>query len=432
MLDIKYRPLQFKDVLGQDRIKNVLISRIKSGKYLDTSYLISGPHGSGKTTLARIYARAMLCDDHQEGEPCNICKSCKQFLKEEHLNFEERDAAGHGTIDWVRSIVDNLSFSLFQGQKIILFDESHRMSRDSQDVLLKPIEDRKLTCIFCTTELRKMRPAIRSRCESLQLEKISSTLIVDRLKLICNAEQINCEEKALEWIVDYSNGHVRDAISALDQVSQVGSVTTDNVKRYLNVGWSTEVLCLIQSVLSDDRTKTMSLTNGLIYKLPPQDIYTNILENLIHLMYMKKSLPVPNSFDLELGSAILGKFDIGLIHSFMSKFNRSIRYLDKYMLICEMMLILEKLHRGFEEACMVDRSLSKPKSKPKSFPTSSGDKNDPETLTPIDYAGINPKIRDDGYDPFKSVSVAKLDRNIDSLDMSPKEFMNRFNMLRGK
>lgn len=418
MLDLKYRPLFFKDVLGQQKIRAVLQSRLTNDSMYDTSYIFSGPHGSGKTTLARIFARAMLCQNRQkDGEPCNSCESCTNFLNENHFNFEERDAAGHGTIDWVRSTVDSISFSLFGGKKIILFDESHRMSRDSQDVLLKPLEDRDLIAIFCTTEIKKMRPAIRSRCESLQLEKIVSKDTTNRLEHICQEEGFEYNFEALSWIVDHSQGHVRDAINSLDQVSKVGVISTDNVKEYLGVGWSTEILTLIDHILSDEESKALSLLQKLFFKLSPQDIFSNIVDNLVYLQYLNRRLYVPTYFDLNLGVDILGRFDIELVRRCMTQFNRSLRYLDRAMLTCEVMLTMEKLHRGFIER--PETVTSKPISKKNPLPTATAKENK-EYLTPVDYAGINPAKRDLPERAIKKVSVDTRD-----VSMTPNTFRKK-------
>jgi DNA polymerase-3 subunit gamma/tau len=166
--DTTYRPLTFADVLGQEGTVQLLKARLKNGTALDTSYIFSGGSGQGKTTLARIYARAMLCEnlDKNNPEPCNQCESCRSILNDSSVAFSEQDAASQGGIDQIRRIVDSLPFSVMGASKrIYLFDECHRMSKDAQDVLLKPLEERKMIGMFCTTEPEKVRGAIRSRCE---------------------------------------------------------------------------------------------------------------------------------------------------------------------------------------------------------------------------------------------------------------------------
>jgi DNA polymerase-3 subunit gamma/tau len=239
--DIKYRPLRFGDVLGQHGTVQLLKARVRQGTALDTSYVFAGYHGSGKTTLARIFARAMSCtqlvDPTGSPEPCNECDNCKDVLNEEGRIYVEKDAASNGTIDHIRAIVDDLPFAVFNASKrIYTFDEAHRMSRDAQDVLLKPIEDKKLVAVFCTTEPEKIRGPIRSRCEEYSIRKITRDDVLGRLKWILDQEQVTYEENALYAIIDHAGAHVRDAVNRLEMVSQMGSITMESVREYLNLG----------------------------------------------------------------------------------------------------------------------------------------------------------------------------------------------------
>jgi DNA polymerase III subunit gamma/tau len=237
MWDVKYRPKKFSDVLGQPGIVQVLKARLKNGTALDTSYIFSGGHGIGKTTLSRILARALLCHDLQpEGEPCNQCDNCRDILSETSHAFQELDAASSGTIDNVRSMVESLPFAV-QGaaKRIILFDEMHRMSRDSQDVLLKPIEDKRLVGIFCTTEPTKIRATIQSRCEEFTLRPITREDILARMKRVLEQEGVTYDEDAVNIVIDYSGGHVRDVLNRLEMMGQLGEITQESVREYLNL-----------------------------------------------------------------------------------------------------------------------------------------------------------------------------------------------------
>lgn len=241
MWDIRYRPLKFADVLGQPGTVQLLKARVRQGTALDTSYVFAGYHGSGKTTLARIFARAMSClqlvDPQGSPEPCNECDNCRDVLNEEGRVYIEKDAASNGTIDHIRSIVDDLPFAVFNASKrIYTFDEAHRMSRDAQDVLLKPIEDKRLVAVFCTTEPEKIRGPIRSRCEEYSIRKITREDILGRLKWILDQEGVKYEEDAIYAIIDHTGAHVRDAVNRLEMVSQMGAITMESVREYLNLG----------------------------------------------------------------------------------------------------------------------------------------------------------------------------------------------------
>lgn len=238
MWDVKYRPTTFADVIGQEGTVKVLKSRLLKGTALDTSYIFSGGHGRGKTTLARILGRALLCEDLQEGgEPCNECSNCEAILGETSMAFSELDAASRGTIDNVRHIVDDLDFvTPGAAKRIYVFDESHRMSRDAQDVLLKPLEDKRLVGIFCTTEPAKIRGTIRSRCEEYPIRKITREDILARMRTVLEQENTAFEEDAVLTVIDHCGGHVRDVLNRLEMISQMGDVTLDVVREYLELG----------------------------------------------------------------------------------------------------------------------------------------------------------------------------------------------------
>lgn len=233
----KYRPMRFVDVLGQEGAVQVLKSRLVKGTALGTSYIFSGGHGRGKTTLARILGRALLCTNlRPDGEPCNECDSCKAILNDASPALSELDAASNGTVEIVRGLVDKLDYVVTGGsKKVYVFDEVHRMSKEAQDVLLKPLEEGRLVGIFCTTEPEKIRGAIRSRCEDHPIRKITREDILKRFKTILEAESVEHEDDAVLTIIDHSGGHVRDAVSKLEMVAQMGSVTLDVVREYLNL-----------------------------------------------------------------------------------------------------------------------------------------------------------------------------------------------------
>lgn len=251
MWDLVYRPLKFSDVLGQEGAVEVLKARLKKGNALDSSYIFSGAHGSGKTTLARILARAMLCEHlTADQEPCNECDNCISILNDSSQAFHERDAASNGKVADVREIVDGLPFAVEGAPKQIhLFDEAHRLSDAGQDVLLKPIEEKLMVGIFCTTEPEKIRGAIRSRCEEHRIRKITREDIAGRLHKILAEEHVEYEEDAILTVIDCSGGHVRDTLNRLEMIAQKdGSISLEAVRDYLGLSLTTTYYDILLSL----------------------------------------------------------------------------------------------------------------------------------------------------------------------------------------
>lgn len=240
MWDIKYRPLSFGDVVGQEGSIQVLRARLLEGTAHDISYVFAGPHGCGKTTLARILARALLCRElDAKGNPCNQCDYCKSCLDETFAGFTEFDAASQGTTADMRSLVDSLAYDIPGVKKrVFLLDEAHRMSRDGQDVLLKAIEDKRMVVIFATTELTKIRDTIKSRCEVYEIRKTSRELLLERMQKVLQAEGVVFEDEAILKVIDLAKGHVRDILNKLETVSQTGPITLEQVQSRLNLGVS--------------------------------------------------------------------------------------------------------------------------------------------------------------------------------------------------
>lgn len=283
-LDVKYRPSRFEDVLGQDVTIKILKSIVGKDRGFEQSYLLSGSHGCGKTTLGRILAKTLLCDHLVEGEPCNKCSSCVSISKGMNTEcFTEIDAATNSGKENIMSILEELDYATSTGkQRIWLFDESHRLTRDALDALLKPMEDcvtgtnnRKLVCIFCTTEPEKMRSTIASRCLNLQVKHSTHEQIVDRLETICQNEGINYERSALNKIRLLSGMHIRDSIKLLELVSYLGEVNDSNLSEYKN----TDNLDLFSNLILNLGVSTRNLQetlNKINSNFSPMESYKNI------------------------------------------------------------------------------------------------------------------------------------------------------------
>ncbi len=286
-LDTKYRPRTYEDVLGQEAATAVLRQFIKEKRGFHQSYVFCGQHGSGKTTMGRILARALLCGNPQDGIPCDECTSCKVFLEGgTHECFEELDAATKSGKSDLSRIVEDVTYSTFSGKRrIYLFDESHRLSKQALDALLKPMEDtvegtedKKLVCIFCTTEPEKMVSTIFSRCApAFVIRAVPPEGIATRLAWVSAQENIEFDFDALVTIAEATECHIRDALKTLEGVSMLGRVTRQTVFQYLQLGANDRAIQMIE-LLGNDLKGAMDLANQMAMEVSPSSAYERISE----------------------------------------------------------------------------------------------------------------------------------------------------------
>jgi len=259
-LATKYRPLHYADVLGQEATIAVCRQYVKEGKGFQQSYVFAGAHGGGKTTIARILGRALLCENPRDGEPCDECSQCAAMLADKSENLIEVDAATNSGKEDMKRITEEAQFGSFSGRrKIYILDEAHELSRQAMDALLKPLEDnrrgtseKQIVCLFCTTEPEKMRPAILSRCAPLfRIRANTPQEIAARLRHICEKEGIDHDPEVLPLIAEVTECHVRDAIQAVEGVSMLGRIDRDNVARYLHLDANALYLDVLENLGSD-------------------------------------------------------------------------------------------------------------------------------------------------------------------------------------
>jgi DNA polymerase-3 subunit gamma/tau len=216
----KYRPQKFSEVVGQGHIIKTLTSALSSGK-IAHAYLFAGPRGTGKTTVARVLAKAVNCLDDKTLEPCNKCESCLEIMEGRALDLIEIDAASNRGIDEIRELRERIKFTPTRSKyKIYVIDEAHQLSKDAFNALLKTLEEPPSHAIFilATTEPYKMLPTILSRVQRFDFRKISLPDILKRLEMINKKEGIKIDEKALRIIALNAEGYQRDAESMLGQV----------------------------------------------------------------------------------------------------------------------------------------------------------------------------------------------------------------------
>jgi DNA polymerase III subunit gamma/tau len=274
-LDTKYRPKTYNDVLGQKGAIKTLRGFVRNNAGWRQSYLFAGPYGSGKTTLGRVLARSLLCEKPQEGEPCDVCGSCVSMLKGSNDAFIEVDAATNSGKADIKQILEEIDYSSFSGRrKLYLFDEAHQLSPSALDALLKPMEEnrkgsseKRLVCIFATTEPEKMRATVLSRCApAFIIHHVSSEKIADRLEWVCEKEAFTFEKEALLLIADFSEGHIRDALKAIEGVasSNNGHIGIEGVRSYLHVDRN-DLIC---ELLISDEKRTLELCEEILATTP--------------------------------------------------------------------------------------------------------------------------------------------------------------------
>jgi len=221
-LALKYRPQRFADVVGQEVVTTTLRNAIESGR-ISHAYLFSGMRGVGKTSVARILAKCLNClsFDEPTTEPCDGCESCREVMASRSIDVLEIDGASNTSVDDVRALQENLIYAPARDRyKIYIVDEVHMLSKSAFNAFLKTLEEPppRVVFIFATTEIHKIPATVLSRCLLFDFGRVSSAAIADRLRAICAAEKIEAEDAAVDLIVFQSEGSIRDAISALDQI----------------------------------------------------------------------------------------------------------------------------------------------------------------------------------------------------------------------
>jgi len=267
----KYRPMTFDTVVGQSALTTTLKNAVKSGK-LAHAYLFCGPRGVGKTTCARIFAKAINCEHPTEsGEACNNCESCQSFNEQRSYNIFELDAASNNGVEHIKTLMEQTRIPPQMGKyKVFIIDEVHMLSTAAFNAFLKTLEEPPAHVIFilATTEKHKILPTIISRCQIYDFERMTVSNIVGYLKEVAEKEGVTYEEEALNVIAEKADGGMRDALSIFDQAASFcqGNITYEKVLDDLNVLDAENYFNIIDLALENKVAETMVLLNNVIAK----------------------------------------------------------------------------------------------------------------------------------------------------------------------
>ena len=295
ILALKYRPQEFKDLIGQEVMAQTITNAIKIGK-TPNAYLLTGIRGVGKTTTARLIAKALNCfknlDKSINCSAEKICNSCKEIVESNHIDILEIDAASKTGIDDIRELIENSKYSPTSAQyKIFIIDEVHMLSKQAFNGLLKTLEEPppRLKFILATTEVRKIPVTILSRCQRFDLKRVNLEELFIHIKKISNIEGGKISESAIRMIARASEGSVRDAISLLDRalitqsINQEKEITDIDIREMLGLADRTKLINLFKEILLGDQKKSIFqlrelINNGLDSK--------NFLNDILEILYL--------------------------------------------------------------------------------------------------------------------------------------------------
>ena len=265
----KFRPDTFEEVKGQDHIVTTLKNQIISGR-IGHAYLFCGTRGTGKTSIAKLFAKTVNCEHPVDGSPCGVCDSCKRIAAGASMDVVEMDAASNNGVEDVRNIIEAVSYSPSEGKyRVYIIDEVHMLSTNAFNALLKTLEEPPSYCIFilATTEVHKIPITILSRCQRYDFKRISIDTIADRLEDIMSRENIDVEPKALRYIAKTADGSMRDALSLLDQCIAFHygeTLTYDNALDVLGAVDTAVFSRLLRYILDRDVTGCIKLLEEIV------------------------------------------------------------------------------------------------------------------------------------------------------------------------
>lgn len=290
----KYRPDTFDKVYGQKHITDILKNQIET-KNISHAYIFSGSRGTGKTSCAKIFARAINCLNLQDGNPCNKCENCMSSLEESTLDIVEMDAASNRRIDDIRELRDKVIYPPTKLKyKVYIIDEAHMITNEGFNALLKIMEEppKHLVFILATTEIDKIPQTILSRCQRYEFKMINAKDISDNIKYILNDLNRKMDDDAIELIANKADGAMRDALSILDQVLSIEkeNITKQDINDILGIVDNTGIFKLVNSIIKKDATEVLDNLYTISHNKPVENVMGELLNHFRNLLLSKNDL----------------------------------------------------------------------------------------------------------------------------------------------
>lgn len=349
----KFRPAEFEDVKGQDHIITTLQNQIKAGR-IGHAYLFCGTRGTGKTTVAKIFARAVNCENPVQGSPCGQCAMCKSIRAGTSMNVIEIDAASNNGVDNIREIREEVAYRPTEGKyKVYIIDEVHMLSMGAFNALLKTLEEPPEYVIFilATTEVHKIPITILSRCQHYDFKRISIDTITDRLRELMETEKVEAEERALRYVAKAADGSMRDALSLLDQciAFYLGQkLTYENVLDVLGAV-DTEVLSrLLKGIIRRDVPLVIDTVEELVMQgRELTQLASDFTWYMRNLLLVKTSDNIEDVLDVSSENMVQLKEEAGLLEADMllryirilSELSGQLKYATQKRVLLEVTLI---------------------------------------------------------------------------------------------